>query len=72
MTRIRRLIAEAKDSCKFRGHDMGRFVHAEYGQGYCAAASTCRKCGMEVQCQTVPPPNGIDIGGEAAALNCTV
>lgn len=30
----------------------------------------CQYCGMEVQLNDHPRPNGIDISGEAVALNC--
>lgn len=31
----------------------------------------CRWCHAHVMLDTKPPANGIDIGGEAVALNCT-
>lgn len=32
----------------------------------------CQTCGAYVQVDSNPPPNGIDIGGNAVALNCPV
>ncbi len=32
--------------------------------------STCLRCGREVVVDAAPPPNGIDIAGEAIALQC--
>ena len=58
---LRGLRADAKLTAVGRGHDMGRFVD---GRAY------CRLCGMGVQVMAHIPANGIDIGGEAVALNC--
>jgi hypothetical protein len=76
MRRIERLRIEALESCKWRKHRMNRFTHARstwLGQplpGREKAFSYCLDCGMTVACDTYPPPNGIDIGGEAVALDC--
>jgi len=65
MTHINRLKQEAAESCRFRGHNMGRFQTDKYG-----ASATCNVCGAEVQVTPRPMPNEIEIGGEAVALNC--
>ena len=57
---------EALEACNFRGHDMTEFREI---QDY-VSRSTCVRCEMEVTCDVHPAPNGIDIGGEAVALNC--
>ena len=67
MRKIDRLKREARDACEFRGHDMGKF----FGDGTkYVIQSKCRRCGMQAWVDTNPPPNGIDIAGEAVALNC--
>uniref|UniRef100_A0A6H1ZGX3 Uncharacterized protein n=1 Tax=viral metagenome TaxID=1070528 RepID=A0A6H1ZGX3_9ZZZZ len=65
------LIKEAKAACKFRGHKMGPwgFTIKAGGMGS-RGGSVCKVCGKGVQYDTNPPPNGIEIGGEAVALNC--
>ena len=68
MTRERRLKKEALMSCSCRGHDMGRFKRHDYWRT--SSYSHCRRCGMQVVVNTRPTPNGIDIGGEAVALDC--
>lgn len=74
MKKINRLQREALESCKFRGHDMKKFQHRKNGRmdgGFAELSfSVCKKCGMEVHCDTHPAPNGIDISGEAVALHC--
>jgi hypothetical protein len=62
---------EAITACNFRGHKMGEWgftIHAG-GMGI-RGGSICKKCGKGVQIDTNPPPNGIDIGGEAVSLCC--
>lgn len=60
---------QAQQACKTRGHTME--WHSPYhGESRSIQNATCRMCGKEVQICTKPQPNGIDIGGEAVALNC--
>jgi len=69
MTRSTRLKKSALASCNWRGHRMKRFqVYSDNTR--VIAYSHCRDCKKEVHCDTNPPPNGIDIGGEAVAMNC--
>jgi len=69
MTRIARLKRSALDSCRWRGHQMTPFKL--YSDTICAVGvSHCRVCGREVYIDTLPAPNGINIGGEAVAVNC--
>lgn len=76
MRKIDRLKKEAMEACKFRNHKMGPWAHLTNGKGWknyeprYIAVSDCERCGKSVQCDTRPPANGIDIGGEAVALNC--
>jgi len=72
MTKLRRLINEAKESCSFRGHKMKRFEHSVPYNGimWGTAYSECKVCGMSVLCNTRLAPNDIEIGGEAVALTC--
>ena len=51
---------EADDVCKWRGHDM---VWEWNG-------AKCRVCGMGAFVDDNPPPNGIDVSGEAVGVNC--
>ena len=77
------LKSEAENSCEFRGHNMewNRPAHySQWGLQHIVWSNTstvkskqraeCVECGMEVFLTTKPEPNGIDIGGEAVALNC--
>lgn len=65
MKKIERLKKEALESCKFRGHEMGRFIGDNK-----SAISHCKLCDRSVSVNTNPLPNDIDIGGEAVALCC--
>jgi hypothetical protein len=67
MTALKRLKMRAKESCEWRGHNMSYFK-----QKPCSTAhdSFCINCGAMVVVQVNPPANGINIGGEAVALNC--
>lgn len=65
MRKIERLKKEALESCKFRDHEMKRFIN--FGH---TAISHCKLCDRSVAVDTHPLSNGIDIGGEAVALNC--
>ena len=56
----------AAESCELRNHWMSPFTTLSDTR----AVSACTLCGMEVHVNTRPAPNGIDIGGEAVALNC--
>lgn len=63
-TSLDRLIAQATRSAENRGHSL------EWWQGRApgTAIGKC-KCGALVVANTRPPLNGIDIGGDAVALN---
>jgi hypothetical protein len=68
MKRERRLKVEALGTCKFLGHNMGKFrQHSFFLNRHFAH---CHKCGMQAEINRQPMPNQIDIGGEAVALNC--
>jgi len=67
MTKLNRLIKEARESCQWRGHRMDRFQH---NQAQTYAISVCRDCGYGVGIKTNPLPNEIYIVGSAVALNC--
>ena len=70
MTRVARLRFEAMQVARCRGHDMGRMTRVFVADGRKTWQSECRKCGAWVQVQPNPAPNGVDIGGEAVALEC--
>ena len=60
---------EALESCRNRGHKMGKWVaHSHNGRPF--YRSVCRVCGMYVDVRPEPHPNEINIGGTAVALNC--
>jgi hypothetical protein len=69
MTKVERLKREAKDGARWRGHTMNRFIAYVTGDGR-VYVSTCKRCMRSVSVNPAPPPNGIDVGGEAVALNC--
>jgi len=71
MRTVKKLKHDAAAACRFRGHKMGPwgFTIAAGGMAI-RGGSICKQCSMSVQYDTSPPPNGIDIGGEAVALNC--
>jgi hypothetical protein len=64
-----RLMREARKSAEWRGHTMARVYRTEYWHHLACA---CSVCGMSVSVDANPAMNGIDIGGEAVALNCKV
>ncbi|KKM18488.1 hypothetical protein LCGC14_1665130 [marine sediment metagenome] len=66
---LRRLKREARESCTWRGHSMKPFETVIPNK---RVFSECRNCTGYVQVDTFPPPNGIDIGGDALALNCPI
>lgn len=68
-TNIRSLAREARTTAARRGHSLKPFRFTEHGNKI-TATTTCGKCGMQVDLDTYPAPNGIDISGEAVALNC--
>lgn len=59
----------AARSTAWRGHRMRWSIH--HGEHRSIVVGVCIRCEMPVSCDTKPQPNGIDIGGEAVALNCT-
>jgi hypothetical protein len=62
---------EAGAACRWRGHRMGPWEHNAAPVGLADAAwCECRDCGAYVGVHTNPPPNGIDVHGEAVALGC--
>jgi hypothetical protein len=68
LTALRR---DAARSTAWRGHRMKWTYPLRWGlSGRELAVGVCRRCGMEVCCDPKPEANGIDIGGEAVALNC--
>ncbi len=62
------LQADALAACARRGHTMGEYIRFSPTHGECV----CATCGAYVQVDSNPPSNGIDIGGNAVALNCPV
>ncbi|MCK5608623.1 hypothetical protein KAR91_42465 [Candidatus Pacearchaeota archaeon] len=69
MTRFERLRKEALAACRRWGHKMQLSRHTIL-EGRHRATWHCLTCNMCVTVDTLPDPNGIDIGGEAVALEC--
>jgi len=69
MTKMECLQAKALKATDFRGHDMGDFVNHPWRSD--VSYAHCKKCDKQVVVDCSPPPNGIDIGGEAVALSCS-
>ncbi len=63
-----RLKVSAAQSATWRGHTLG----AWHNYDDCRAYAACTVCGKRVNVDALPDANGIDIGGEAVALNCSV
>ena len=73
MTKERRLKKEAIESCKFRGHQMTKFMWLgekdwRHLDEYRAICFVCLKY---VDVNLMPLPNQIEIGGTAVALGCS-
>lgn len=69
MQNIKTLLRDATIAAHFRQHNLGEWKSTNYPNRIMAWAQ-CKKCSMEVQVNTNPLPNEINIGGEAVALNC--
>lgn len=59
---------DALESATFRGHKMGRFHNNKKNT---ASYANCVVCNKQVDVNTKPLPNDIEIGGEAVALGCS-
>lgn len=57
----------ARKSATWRDHDLGKWEKADY---WGSPVATCKRCGMKIYVDANPPANGIDIWGEAIALDC--
>lgn len=68
-TKLARLKREARSFAMARGHQMSPFKGALSGDPNIASAE-CTKCHRCVIVYAKPPPNGIEIGGSAVAINC--
>ena len=58
---------EALEAAQWRGHSMSGWRIRDF---WGTAFSVCLVCGAEVQVDPNPAPNGIDISGDAVAVNC--
>lgn len=63
------LAQTAYDAAYARGHNIPRYTF-EYDRKNWTAYAKCPTCGKGVHVELFPAPNGIDISGEAVALNC--
>ncbi len=69
MKRLNRLREEADTGARWRGHEL-RWSKPAGSYARQTQVGTCINCGREAFVDTLPPPNGIDISGEAVALSC--
>lgn len=67
MRRLDRLIKEAREAAEWRGHKIPRFTHSN---SMARAYTGCLLCGKRVYADADPLPNGIEIGGNAVAVDC--
>lgn len=68
--KTRNLRKQARRSAKNRGHRLGKFS-ALTGSGWSESTyAVCSSCGRDVAVYPNPAPNGIEITGEAVALDC--
>lgn len=65
MHTLKQLRLEATRAANFRGHTLLAWRGSRTRQ-----STKCGWCGMEVTVDTKPPANGIDVAGEAVALEC--
>lgn len=67
MTKLRRLINDAKSTAKLRGHSLSRFEIKINGH---KAYAECKDCGAGACVIPKPFINECEITGEAVAINC--
>lgn len=68
---IYELRESAEKGATWRGHKIKWGYPIHYSNvARVVQFGVCRNCKMEVMLDTKPPPNGIEISGEAVALNC--
>lgn len=69
MTTILQLKDRAERSAKAREHILSKWRKITRPSGCTIHRAACLRCGMEVDVDTAP--KGIDVSGEAVALECT-
>lgn len=69
MKTLGELRTEATDTALHRRHALV-WASPWHGETKSIQRGTCAHCGMDVDINTRPEPNGVDIGGTAIALNC--
>lgn len=69
MKALNELRKEATSSATFRGHKL-TWIAPWHSERNSIQRGVCMICGMDVDINTNPLPNGIDICGEAIALTC--
>jgi hypothetical protein len=72
LTEYLRLKAQARMFAENRGHEMGKFTSLVNTPQRHTAEATCLHCGKTAHVDDNPPPNGINVSGEAVAVQCTV
>lgn len=67
-----RALAALRKRCRgMRGHAIEWGPPMPGGSERLLQLGQCELCGLEVGLDTRPPPNGIDVGGEACAVGCS-
>lgn len=67
-TKLKRLKYEALRAYRFRGHTIYRMKDSPDKK---SAIGFCKECGRQVTVTCDPSPNGLEIMGEAIAVDCT-
>lgn len=67
MTRLDRLVREAKRAMLGRGHSVNRAHRFPRGT---RAVVRCHRCPAQAVADAAPPPNGVDLGGDGLAVQC--
>ncbi len=72
MRKLAKLKRQAISSAEFHGHRLGPWKSNLIFTAPKRAVelAICIRCGEWVQVDTCPPPNGIDVGGTAVAVDC--
>ena len=60
---------EAGKAATWRGHHLTAW-YTDASRGFASSRCATIGCRAWVQVESNPPPNGIDIGGSAVAVNC--
>jgi hypothetical protein len=73
--RTKRLARKADGAASWRGHSLGPWTYTYHHRGMGLApratgTAACTVCQAGAYVDSHPPPNGIEISGEAVAVGC--